>query len=91
MEGIVEAIYTKERAHILDRLNLYIEKLRVLFRISHQRRYLSGRQYAHVSKLLNETGKMLGGWRKSLGRKPMSQDVICCMGNQGWRVFEVGK
>lgn len=64
VEGIVEAIYTKERKHILHKVNLYIEKLRVLFRICHTRRYLSNAQYEHVSRLLDETGRMLGGWRK---------------------------
>jgi len=65
VEGLVEAIYTKERAHILGKVNLYIEKLRVLFRISHKRGYLSAGQYEHISGLLNETGKMIGGWRKA--------------------------
>jgi hypothetical protein len=64
LEGIIEAIYTKNRTHILQRTNLYIEKLRVLFRISHSRRYISTAQYEHVSGLLNETGKMIGGWMK---------------------------
>jgi hypothetical protein len=65
MEGIVEAIYSKQRRHILDRCNLYIEKLRVLFRISHRRRYISMGQYEHVSGLLDEAGRMIGGWRKA--------------------------
>jgi secreted Zn-dependent insulinase-like peptidase len=65
MEGIIEAIYTKNRAYILERINLYIEKLRVMFRLSYKRRYLSKQQYEYVSELLNETGKMIGGWKKS--------------------------
>ncbi|MBC8177481.1 MAG: diversity-generating retroelement protein Avd [Deltaproteobacteria bacterium] len=64
MEGIIEAIYTKDRSHILERLNLRIEKLRVMFRISYRRKYISRSQYEHVSEILDETGKMLGGWRK---------------------------
>jgi len=65
VEALVEAIYTKQRLHILDRLNLYIEKLRVLFRISHRRGYLSDSQYEHISGLLNETGRMIGGWKRA--------------------------
>jgi hypothetical protein len=64
MEGIIEAIYTRERSYILDRVNIYIEKLRVLFRISFKRKYISGRQFEFVSGLIDETGRMLGGWRK---------------------------
>ena len=44
MEGIVEAIYSKDRKGILNRLNLNIEKLRVLFGICHRRRYLASRR-----------------------------------------------
>ncbi len=65
LEGIVEAIYTKDRSYILDRINLYIEKLRVMFRITHKRKYISAKQYEYISGLLNETGKMTGGWKKS--------------------------
>ena len=65
MEGIVEAIYTKDRSYILERINLYIEKLRVMFRITYKRKYISAKQYEHISGLLNEAGKMTGGWKKS--------------------------
>lgn len=65
MEGIIEAIYTKNRAPLLERINLDIEKLRVMFRISYRRKYLTMQQYQHISQILNETGKMAGGWRKS--------------------------
>jgi hypothetical protein len=64
LEGIIEAIYTKDRTHILEKLNLYIEKLRVYMRIAHDRRYISVRQYEYISEELNETGKMIGGWLK---------------------------
>ncbi|MDM8550050.1 diversity-generating retroelement protein Avd [Desulfobacterales bacterium HSG2] len=64
MEQIIEAIYTKNRSPILDRINLHIEKLRVMFRISFKRRYISKKQYAYISESLNETGRMVGGWKK---------------------------
>ena len=64
VELIIEAIYTKKRLPILDRINLCIEKQRVLFRISHDRRYISKKQYEHISRALDEAGRMVGGWRK---------------------------
>jgi len=64
MEGIIEAIYTKQRSYILGRINLYIEKLRILFRISFTRKYISQKQYEYASVLLDETGRMAGGWLK---------------------------
>ncbi len=67
LELVIEAIYTKQRQPILDRINLVLEKQRVLFRLSHQRRYISTRQYRHVSEAIDEAGRMVGGWRKSRG------------------------
>jgi len=69
MELITEAVYTKKRTHILDKANLYIEQQRVLFRITHDRRYISHRQYEFISNELNEAGRMIGGWRKQSHEK----------------------
>lgn len=65
LEAIVEAIYSRERISILDRINLHLEKLRILFRICHSRQYLSLRQFEYVSKSIDEAGRMTGGWRKA--------------------------
>ena len=64
MELIVEAIYTKDRRPILNRINLILEKQRVLFRMSHDRRFISTSQYEHVSRAIEEAGRMVGGWKK---------------------------
>ncbi|MBF0227934.1 MAG: diversity-generating retroelement protein Avd [Desulfobacterales bacterium] len=63
-ENIIEAIYTKERAHILDKINMQLEKLRMLYRICYKRKYISSTQHEYISGVFNETGKMVGGWRK---------------------------
>lgn len=65
LEGIIEAIYSRNRVEKLKSINLCIEKLRVLFRISHQRRYISTKQYEYISQRLDESGRMVGGWRKA--------------------------
>lgn len=67
MELIIEAIYTRNRGDILDRINLHIEKQRVLFRISHDRHLISTRQFEFASEALDTTGRMVGGWRKASG------------------------
>ena len=69
MEEVIEAIYTKNRVHVLISINLYLEKLRVLFRISFNRRYISSRQFEFISYELIEFGKMIGGWKKIEARK----------------------
>jgi hypothetical protein len=49
VEKIVEARYTRDKTAILRSINLDIEKLRVLLRISHDQGYLPHRGYAHAS------------------------------------------
>lgn len=72
LESLIEAIYARDRREILDGANLDIEKLRVLFRICHDRRYISVAQYEHVAARLLEVGRMIGGWRKhEAGRSPV--------------------
>ena len=42
-----------------------MEKLRALMQISVNKKYISLKQYEHISREINEAGKMLGGWIKS--------------------------
>lgn len=64
MELLVETIYTKDRLHLLERVNLSLEKQRVLFRIACDRKYISIKQHEYIARALNDTGRMVGGWRK---------------------------
>jgi hypothetical protein len=48
----------------LVELDRHLTRLRVLLRLAHARRYLDTGGYEHVSRQLDEAGRMLGGWRK---------------------------
>lgn len=61
-DGIIEAIYTKDKVYILRKTNLNIEKLRIYTRLSSERKYISIKQHEYISNELNEIGKMIGGW-----------------------------
>lgn len=65
MEGIIEARYSREKKDVLKRIDLSMEKLRILLRMCHDLEYLDHRGYEFASKRINEAGKMAGGWRKS--------------------------
>jgi len=64
LENIIEAIYSGTRKVFLQRINLQLEKLRILFRLSCERHYISLKQLEYISRQLNEAGKMTGGWLK---------------------------
>ncbi len=65
LEGLIEATYTREAAPILRRVNLRLEKLRFLFRLSKDLGYLDLRRYEHVARSVDEVGRLVGGWMKA--------------------------
>jgi len=64
LDDIIAARYTRDRAPILERMNLNLERLRVLLRICHERGFLPHEAYAFGARHLVEAGRMIGGWRK---------------------------
>ena len=64
VEGIIEARYLKKKKDALRRIDLSMEKLRVLLRMCHDLKHLDNKGYEFASKKINEAGKMVGGWRK---------------------------
>ncbi len=63
-EDLVEARYSRDKQSILRRVNLRLEKLRILLRLCHRLKYLPHQGYEHASRSINEVGRMLGGWIK---------------------------
>lgn len=64
VEHLIEARYSKSKSQHLKQINLLIEKMRVLLRISFESKYLSHKGYEHSMVSLNEIGRMVGGWIK---------------------------
>lgn len=64
VEDLVEARYSRDKQSLLKRVNLRLEKLRVLLRLCHQLQYLPHQGYEHAARELNQVGRMLGGWIK---------------------------
>jgi hypothetical protein len=65
LEFLVEAAFTKDRKAHLARANLGIDKLRFLLRMSADFRFLDRRRYEHAARLLDEVGRLIGGWSKA--------------------------
>lgn len=65
LESLIEATYNHDRVAALANANLGIEKLRFFFRLATALKYLDVRRYTHAARQLDETGRMIGGWRKA--------------------------
>jgi len=65
LEALIEATYMRERKGHLRQANLGIEKLRFLIRLAFEMRYLDQRRFEHAARVLDETGRLIGGWQKA--------------------------
>lgn len=74
-ELLVEARYTKERAGLLRKANLLLERLRLMLKLASDLRLASLEASRDLSRLLEETGRMVGAWDKS--PRGTDQMVVC--------------
>ncbi len=65
LERLIEATYNKRRGAALAAANLGLEKLRFLCRLARELRYLDHRRYEYSARSLDQTGRLVGGWRKA--------------------------
>lgn len=80
LENLITAQYSRDKGEFLRKANLKVEVLRFLWRLSHDLRYLDTRRYEYASRALDEIGRLVGGWIRTLRRKdealgkPLRQD-----------------
>ena len=68
IEDLVDARFCPrdERTAILQRIDRRLNRLRVLLRLANTQRLLDHRGYESLARSVDELGRMVGGWRKSL-------------------------
>src|SRR5262249_26933692 len=62
LETLIQARYTRDRQALLRQANLSLEVLRFQMRLAHDLRCLRTNSYGFASELLQEIGRMVGGW-----------------------------
>jgi len=68
LEGLVEAKYASEKRALLAGLNVSLEQVRFQMRLCKDLDGMGVRKYEIGSRMINDVGKRLGGWIRSLGR-----------------------
>jgi hypothetical protein len=65
-EKLIEAGLSRDghRHRHLAEADVQLGKLRFYLRLCHELTWLSTGQYAHVSRMVAEVGRLLGGWQK---------------------------
>jgi hypothetical protein len=66
---VVEASFTQQPMERLKQADMNLHKLRIYLRLSHDLKLLSAGQYRHVVKMIDEIGRLLGGWMRAQGQK----------------------
>jgi hypothetical protein len=66
LESLVEAAYVRNKRDVLKRANTRLATIRHLWRIAYELQTISAKRYEHGARLLEELGKQVGGWLKSV-------------------------
>jgi len=69
LEALASAAYAKDKMALLERANLSVTSLRFLLRMSFDLKLMGSDSQEFASAKIEEIGRMIGGWRKSLERQ----------------------
>lgn len=70
LDGLTEANYSRDCIPALSQVNLRLERLRLLFRLSLDLRLLDPRRYEFAARALDEIGRLVGGWIRASRAAP---------------------
>ena len=65
LRGIIRANASRSKLPLLYEISVELDTLRILLRLAKDLKFLSIKQYAFAAELVNEVGKLLGGWLRS--------------------------
>jgi hypothetical protein len=78
---LTEAVYSPDRAEVLRSVNVRLDQLRYLVRITKDMKYISISQYDFFTVKTVEIGRMVGGWKRTTvarnAREAVSTDAAC--------------
>lgn len=73
--ALVEGAHARAKERPLHRADRLLDQLRLLARLSWDLRLISARQYEYLTGLIEELGRMIGGWLR-FARTPSSPDAV---------------
>jgi len=65
-DTLIEAKFTPDKLPLLDRANLRLERMRFQVRLAHDEKLISASQYEVAARLIDEVGRLVGGWRRAV-------------------------
>jgi hypothetical protein len=75
LEDLIRAKFNRDRAGILENVNLELEILRFQIRLARDLKCLTPKSYGYAAEQIEEIGRMVGGWLKqSRSMTPRKRD-----------------
>jgi len=68
LEILIRAKYNKQRQELLEHANLVLEMLRFQMRLAKDLQCLEVTSYGFAARAIDEIGKLVGGWLRSVGK-----------------------
>ena len=65
-EAITAASLGKKKIEYLEQADIELQRLRLYLRLCQRMQYFNKGQYEHVYKMVEEIGRLLGGWSKKV-------------------------
>ena len=65
IEGLVEAVYNRDREKVLKLVNLRLQKLRLMVRLASDLHHLDKRRYEFAALGIDEIVQLVGGWLRT--------------------------
>ena len=69
LDVLIEARYTHDKEDLLLRANLLLERIRYQVRLCMEEKLISLRQYEYIAGMLDEVGRMVGGWLNEVRKR----------------------
>ncbi len=63
--ALTQATFSRDKSRALETASDRVNSLRILLRLAKDMHLLTFESYAYATGLLDEIGRMVGGWRKS--------------------------
>ncbi len=73
--GTLPKTNKRDKLAYLNKADVELTKLRFYLRLCRDIGLLKNRQHRHVSQMVDELGRLLGGWFKSLGGVSRQEDI----------------
>jgi len=67
-DGMLAATATRDRERLVRSLSVTLDTLRYYVRLSMDMKVISVKQYEYAAEAMNEMGRLIGGWLRSLRR-----------------------